>query len=136
MNTALEILLRYRRIAVVGLSPNDSRPSYGVTEAMMGAGYEITGVRPGVKHILGRPCYPKLSDVPAPLELVNVFRAPEFVPEIVDEAIRLGAKAIWLQLGVGHAEAEAKAEAAGLLVVSERCIMVEHRRFRAQGLLA
>lgn len=121
-----EVLKRFKKIAVVGLSNNPARPSYGVTAYMIRAGYEVVGVNPGQDKILGRPCYSTLKDVPGPLEIVNVFRSPEHVPAVVDEAIALGAKAIWLQLGVGHPAAEAKARKAGLLVVSEACIKVEH----------
>lgn len=135
MDEALEILKRYKQIAVVGLSPDPSRPSFGVTQYMISAGYEIVGVRPKEKTLLGRPCYPSLSEVPKPIEIVNVFRANEFIPEIVDEAIKIGAKALWLQLGVFHVEAEKKAKEAGLLVVSDACILVEHRRLRAMGKL-
>jgi predicted CoA-binding protein len=126
--TSEEILKKYKKIAVVGLSPDTSRPSYGVTKYMIGQGYDVVGVRPGTKSILDRPCYPSLSEVPGPLEIVNVFRAREFVPEIVDEAIRLKAKALWLQQGVYNDEAEEKAKKAGLLVVSDRCILIEHQK--------
>jgi predicted CoA-binding protein len=135
MDTALEILKKYKKIAVVGLSPDASRPSHGVTSYMIRAGYEVVGIRPGDKEILSRPCYPSLAEAPKPLEIVNVFRASEHVPAIVDEAIALGAKALWLQLGVSHPAAEAKAEKAGLLVISDACILVEHRSFKAQGQL-
>ena len=123
-----EILKKYKKIAVVGLSPDSSRPSNGVTKYMISQGFDVVGVRPGSKSILDRPCYASLSEVPGPLEIVNVFRAREFVPEIVDEAIRLKAKAIWLQQGVYNDEAEEKAKKAGLLVVSDRCILIEHQR--------
>ena len=124
-----DVLTRYRKIAVVGLSPNDSRPSYGVTEYMLGQGYEITGVRPGGhQRILDRPCFERIAQVPAPLEIVNVFRASEFIPQLVDELIPLKPKEIWLQLGISHPVAEAKARAAGIPVISDRCILVEHRR--------
>ncbi|MBP7844111.1 MAG: CoA-binding protein [Proteobacteria bacterium] len=135
MDVALEILKKYKRIAVVGLSPDPSRASYGVTQYMISAAYDIVGVRPKEKTILGRPCYSSLDEVPKPIEIVNIFRANEFVPEIVDEAIKVGAKAIWLQLGVFNDEAEKKAKDAGLLVVSDACILVEHRRLRAMGKL-
>jgi len=125
-NAAREILTRFKKIAVVGLSANPGRPSYGVTAYMIRAGYDIVGVNPGQKSILGRPCYATLKEVPGPIEVVNVFRSPEHVPEVVEEAIACGAKAIWLQLGVGNAAAEARARKAGLLVVSEECIKVEH----------
>lgn len=124
-----KILSQYKKIAVVGLSPQTDRPSYGVSSYLIRKGYEVSGVRPGgIKEILSRPCYEKLADVPKPLEIVDVFRAPEHVPEVVDQAIQEGAKVIWLQLGITHPEAEEKARKAGLLVVSNRCILVEHKR--------
>lgn len=95
---------------------------------MMQNGYEIVGVRPGPKEILGRPCYPSLRDVPGPIEIVDVFRAPEHVPEVVDDAIAVGAKVLWLQEGVMHPEAERKAQEAGLIVISDLCILKEHAR--------
>lgn len=121
-----EILTKYKKIAVVGLSPDPMRPSHSVTNYMIRHGYEIVGVRPGDKEILGRPCYASLKEVPGPLEIVNVFRAPEHVPAIVDEAIALKAKVLWLQEGVVHPQAEEKARKAGLVVVSDRCILKEH----------
>lgn len=127
--TSAEILGKYKKIAVVGLSPEESRPSYGVTAYMIRQGYDIVGVRPGgLKEILGRPVYEKLQDVPGPLEIVDVFRASEHVPAIVKDAIRLKAKAIWLQEGVTHPEAEEEARQAGLAVVSNKCILKEHRK--------
>jgi len=126
--TIKTILTSFKRIVVVGLSPDAARPSYGVTNYMIDQGYEIIGVRPGSNSILTRPCYSSLHEVPKPIEIVDVFRAPEHVPAIVDEAIACGAKAIWLQEGVSHSDAERKARAAGLLVVSDRCILKEHMR--------
>ena len=123
-----QILSQFRRIAVVGLSPDPARPSFGVSQYMQSQGYEITPVRPGGETILGVKAVENLSDVPDPLEIVDVFRKSEAVPEIVDEAIRLKAKALWLQEGVVHPAAEEKARKAGLLVVSNRCILKEHRR--------
>jgi uncharacterized protein len=128
-----DVLSNFKRIAVVGLSPQPNRPSYGVTDYMIRQGYDIVGVRPGgLKNILGKPVYEQLSEVPEPLEIVNVFRAPEFIPQVVDDVLKTKAKVLWLQLGITHAEAEEKARAAGLTVISDRCILVEHRRlFRA-----
>jgi uncharacterized protein len=127
------ILSRYRKIAVVGLSPNESRPSHGVTEYMIHQGYEITGVRPGVDEILVRPCYRALRDLPEPPEIVNVFRSPEHVPAIVDEAIAAGAKVLWLQEGVAHPDAERRAREAGLEVISDRCILKAHRKAKLKA---
>jgi uncharacterized protein len=124
----IERALRYRKIAVVGLSPKPDRPSYGVTEYLIRQGYEIVGIRPAQKEILGKPCYSSLREAPGPIEVVDVFRAPEFVPQIVDEAIAAEAKALWLQEGVTHPEAEAKARQAGMIVISDRCILKEHIR--------
>jgi predicted CoA-binding protein len=126
MNTR-EILGSFRKIAVLGLSPNEDRPSHYVSEYMKEQGYEITGVNPGHDRILGRPVYAKLSDVPGPLEIVAVFRSSEHLAKIVDEAIPLKPKVLWIQLGIEDAEAEAKAEKVGILVVRRRCLMVEHQ---------
>ena len=123
-----EVLTRYKKIAVVGLSPDESRPSFGVSQYMMKHGYEITGVRPAQKEIMGRPCYASLKDVPAPLEIVDVFRASDAIPAVVDECIPLKPKVLWLQLGITHPEAEEKARKAGIIVISDKCILVEHRR--------
>ncbi len=121
-------LTRYKRIAVVGLSPDPSRASYGVTRYMMSHGYEITGVRPGSSEILGRPCYASLAQVPGELEIVDVFRASEHVDALVDELIPLKPKVLWLQEGVTNAQAEARARAAGITVFSDLCILKEHAR--------
>lgn len=127
--TIKEVLTKYKKIAVIGLSPQADRPSYGVTEYMIKNGYDICGVRPGgIEQILGKPVYEKLADVPGELEIVDVFRAKEFIPEVVDEVLARGAKVLWLQLGITHPEAEEKARTAGLIVISNKCILVEHRR--------
>jgi predicted CoA-binding protein len=124
----IEALLRSAKtIAVVGLSPNESRPSHGVAAYMQSRGYKIIPVRPGVSEVLGEKAYESLDDVPAAIDIVDVFRAPQHVPAIVDAAIRKRAKAIWLQEGVVHNQAAAKAKAAGLLVVQDRCILKAHR---------
>jgi uncharacterized protein len=115
-------------IAVVGLSGKRSRPSYGVAEYMMRVGYRIIPVNPNETEVLGEKCYPDLESIPEPVDIVDVFRQPEFVPEIVEAAIRIGAKAIWLQEGVVHEEAARRAEAAGLAVFMDRCILKDHRR--------
>ena len=123
-----DLLRTYRTIAVVGLSGKRFRPSYGVSEYMQRAGYRIVPVNPHETQVLGEKCYAALEDVPEPVEIVDIFRRPEFVPEIVEAAIRKGAKAIWMQEGVVHEAAAAKARAAGLDVVMDRCILKEHRR--------
>lgn len=121
-----KILRQYKRIAVVGLSPNPARPSNGVSRYMQRAGYEITPVNPNVPEVLGHKSYPSLKDVPGPIEIVDIFRDPSAIPAIVDEAIEAGAKVIWMQLGLEHEPAARKAREAGLQVVMNRCIMVEH----------
>jgi len=124
----LEILNKYKTIAVVGLSSNPKRPSYGVTEYMQSAGYRIIPVNPNETEVLGEKSYPWLEDVPEKIDIVNVFRRAEEVPPVVESAIRVGAKAVWMQLGIEHEEAAEKARAAGLVVIEDACILVEHRR--------
>ena len=128
-----KIISSYKKIAVVGMSPKPIRPSHGVSQYLITHGFDVVGVNPGTTEILGKPVYPTLSDIPGDLEIVDVFRSSEFVPEIVDQAIAKGAKALWLQEGVSHPEAEEKARQAGLLVVSNRCILKEHRRLSAKS---
>src|ERR1700677_1095803 len=105
-----DALTKFKKIAVVGLSPNPDRPSYGVTHYMKSQGYDIIPVRPGGEEILGVKSVDSLEKVPAPVEIVDVFRQSDAVPGIVDEAIAIGAKVLWLQEGVTHPEAEAKAK--------------------------
>lgn len=124
----IEALNQYKKIAVVGLSPNPGRPSHGVSAYMQANGYEITPVRPGGVTVFGIPSVDTLDDVPRPLEIVNVFRRSEFVPEITEQAIKGQAKVLWLQEGVFDPVSEEKARKAGLLVISDRCILKEHRR--------
>lgn len=124
-----ENLLRTgKTIAVVGLSSSPWRPSYGVSEYMQSAGYRIIPVNPKETEVLGEKAYATLDDVPERIDIVNVFRQPQFVPEIVDAAIRIGAKGVWMQEGVAHEQAAAKARAAGLDVVMDRCILKEHQK--------
>jgi predicted CoA-binding protein len=125
-----ELLRNSHTIAVVGLSSKRFRPSYGVTEYMQHAGYHIIPVNPNEQKVLGENCYATLDDVPEPVDIVDIFRRPEFVPEIVEAAIRKGAKAIWMQEGVIHEDAAARAREAGLEVIMDRCILKEHRRMR------
>jgi predicted CoA-binding protein len=120
------ILRRFRRIAVVGVSDRPERPSHYVAQYLIDAGYEVTPVNPQLPHVLGRPCYPDLAAVPTPVEVVDVFRRSELVPPIVDAAIAIGARAVWMQDGVVHEAAAAKARAAGLLVVMDRCMLRDH----------
>lgn len=128
MQSIAELLQTSRTIAVVGLSSHRWRPSYGVSEYMQAAGFRIIPVNPNETEVLGEKAYPDLESVPVPIDIVNVFRRPEFVPEIVDAAIRAGARAIWMQEGVTHEEAAGKARQAGLTVIMDRCILKEHRR--------
>lgn len=127
MNQIEKLLRESKTIAVVGLSRDAFRPSHGVAEYMQRQGYRIIPVNPKEASILGEACYPDLASIPVPVDIVDVFRRSEFVPEIVAEAIRIGAKAVWMQEGVEHAEAAAVARAAGLVVVEDRCILKEHR---------
>jgi len=123
-----QIFANCRTIAVVGLSSRKFRPSYGVAQYMQSAGYRIIPVNPGETEVLGEKAYASLEEAPEKVDIVNVFRRSEFVPPIVDAAIRIGAKVIWMQEGVEHEEAAEKARAAGLTVVMDRCILKEHRR--------
>ncbi|MDW8355930.1 MAG: CoA-binding protein [Bryobacterales bacterium] len=123
-----ELLRSARTIAVVGLSSKPWRPSHGVAEYMQRAGYRIIPVNPNETEVLGEKAYPRLEAVPEKVDIVNVFRRPEFVLEIVEAAIRVGAPAIWLQEGVVNEEAAQRARQAGLFVVMDRCILKEHRR--------
>ena len=125
----IEILRRYKRLAIVGLSSNPYRPSHFVGVYMKAAGYEIFPVNPKEPEILGRLSYASLRDVPQPVEIVDIFREAAVVPALVDEAIEVGAKVVWMQLGVIHEEAAERARSAGLQVVMDRCVKMEHARF-------
>ncbi len=123
-----EILKRYKTIAVVGLSSNPMRPSHEVTEYMQRVGYRIIPVNPNETEVLGEKSYARLEDVPDKIDLVNIFRRPEEVPAVVESAIRIGAPIVWMQLGIKNEEAAEKARAAGLAVVEDACILIEHRK--------
>lgn len=126
-----ELLKRSKAIAVVGLSNNPMRPSHGVSAYMQSQGYRIIPVNPRVREALGEKAYPTLFDVPEKIDIVNIFRRPEFVEEVVDQAIQLKVPVIWMQQDVVHEKAAEKARNAGIFVVMDRCILVEHRaRFR------
>jgi hypothetical protein len=127
------LLKNTKTIAVVGLSGSRWRPSYGVSEYMKVAGYRIVPVNPNEAEVLGEKAYPTLEDIPEPVDLVNIFRQSRFVPEIVESAIRIGAKGIWMQEGVVHEEAARRAKEAGLDVVMDRCILKEHQAFRQRA---
>jgi uncharacterized protein len=126
-----ELLRRARVIAVVGLSDNPLRPSYGVSAYMQSHGYRIIPVNPQIESCLGEKAYPSLRAVPEKIDIVNIFRRPQFVEEIVDQAIQLQIPAVWMQEEVIHQNAAEKARAAGMFVVMDLCILKEHRaRFR------
>jgi predicted CoA-binding protein len=127
-----DLLESSKVIAVVGLSSRTSRPSYGVSRYMQSAGYRIIPVNPGETEILGERCYARLEDITEHVDIVNIFRRPEAVPEIVESAIRIAARAIWMQEGVENEAAAARAREAGLFVVMDRCIFKDyHARFAA-----
>ena len=122
-------------IAVVGLSDDPSRPSHSVSAYMQRAGYRILPVNPALQTVLGERCYPSLAALPVKPEIVNVFRLPRFIPAVVAEMIALNLRGLWVQLGIVHLEAARTAEAAGIQVVMDRCILIEHRRLVANGSL-
>jgi predicted CoA-binding protein len=122
-----ELLKRAKTIAVVGLSNDPMRASYGVTAYMQSQGYRIIPVNPQIESCLGEKAYASLLDVPEKIDIVNIFRRPEFVEEIVDQAIQLKAPAVWMQEDVIHEKAAEKARKAGIFVVMDRCILKDHR---------
>jgi len=122
-----DLLVRAKTIAVVGLSSDPMRPSYGVSEYMQRKGYRIIPVNPNETEVLGARAYASLADIPEKVDLVDIFRRSQFVLEVVDEAIRLNIPAVWLQEGVVHKAAAQKARDAGLTVVMDLCFLKEHR---------
>jgi hypothetical protein len=124
-----DILKNYKTIAVVGLSSNPRRPSFGVAQYIQSAGYRIIPVNPNETEVLGEKSYPRLEAVPKSqhIEIVGIFRRSENIPPVVDGAIAIGAKIIWMQQGIENQNAAAKARAAGLFVVEDACIFIEHR---------
>lgn len=129
------ILENYRTLAVVGLSSKPSRPSYGVASYLQTHGYRIIPVNPLETSVLGEKAYASLEAVPEATEVVVIFRRPEFVPEVVESAIRKGAKVIWMQERVIHEEAAQRARQAGLIVIQDRCILKAHaKRFVTEGI--
>ena len=125
----IRILERYKRIAMVGLSSNPFRPSHFAAIYMISEGYEVTPINPREAEVLGLRSYASLRAAPGPIEIVDVFREPAAVPAIVEEAIAVGAKVVWMQLGVVHEAAAERARQAGLEVVMDRCVKIEHARF-------
>ncbi len=121
-----DILKKYRVIAVVGLSPNPSRPSYQVAHYLQQHGYRIIPVNPGCTEVLGEKCYPSLKEIPSPVEIVDIFRNVEAIPAIVAEALDIKAKVVWMQLGLLEPDSARRARQAGIQVVMDRCMKVEH----------
>lgn len=130
----MEAVRNARTIAVVGLSSHPTRPSFGVARYLQSQGYRILPVNPNETSVLGEKAYADLDQAAAvsPIDIVDVFRRPEHVPEVAEAAIRIGAKVLWLQEGVSHRAAEAAARAAGLLVVADHCLLKEHARLQTK----
>ncbi len=126
-----QILQSAKTIAVVGLSSNPMRASYGVAEYLKTAGYRIIPVNPNETEVLGEKAYARLEDIPEQVDIVDVFRRAEEVPAVAESAIRIGAKVLWMQLGIENGGAAERARAAGLVVVEDSCLMVEHKRRRS-----
>ena len=129
-----KILEKFRNVAVVGLSENPEKPSYGIAKYLAEHGYNIIPVNPTVPEILGRQSYPDLISVPEKVEVVEIFRRPETVVPIVEEAIEVGAKVVWMQEGIVNEEAAARAREAGLLVVMDKCMRKEHQKLKGKAL--
>ena len=127
MAVCCALLKQVRTIAVVGLSPNAARPSYGVSKAMQDFGFRVIPVHPAAKEILGEKVYPALKDIPEKIDLVDVFRSAEFIDGVVDECLTLGLKAIWIQEGIVNEAAALRAQAGGMTVVMDRCIYRDYR---------
>jgi uncharacterized protein len=129
MSVEREVLQTYRTIVVVGASSIEAKPSHWVSEYMIDQGYRVIPVNPEESEVFGVPCYPDLASVPEPVEFVNVFRRPQYCADVVRDAIAVGAKVVWLQLGIVSEEARRLAEAAGITFVQDRCVLQEHRRY-------
>jgi len=123
-----DILKTLRTVAIVGLSNDVVRDSHRVAVYLKSRGYRIVPVNPSTTQILGEPSYPDLASIPFPVDIVDIFRKVEAIPAIVDEAVRIGAKAVWIQLGLAHKASADKARSAGLKVVQSRCMKIEHAR--------
>ena len=128
-----EILSQYKVVAVVGLSDDPSKDSNSVAQYLIHHGYTVVPVNPTKETVLGLKSYPNLTSIPFPVDIVDIFRKPADVPPVVDEAIAIGAKVVWMQLGIAHNEAAQKAKNAGLKVVQSKCIKVEHTRYFGTG---
>lgn len=128
MTIESDILTTYRTIAVVGLSSDPAKPSNSVSAYMKAQGYRIIPVNPDEEEVFGEKAYPNLASVPEPVTFVNVFRRPQFCAEVARDAVAVGAKVLWLQLGITSPEARRIAEEAGMTYVEDRCVLVEHRR--------
>ncbi len=128
-----EILKRSRTIAVVGISHKEERDSHKVAKYLKEAGYRIIPVNPGCKEVLGEPCFASLKDVPEHIDIVDIFRNVDAIAGVVDEAIEVGADTVWMQLGLAHNEAAEKARGAGLSVVMNKCVKIEHARWAKQA---
>lgn len=128
INTLRRVLRKPRTIAVVGLSANWYRPSFFAAKYMQEHGYRIIPVNPSYQEVLGEKCYPSLKDIPEPVDIVDCFRKSEEIEPLADEAIAIGAKALWMQIGVMNDKAAQKARKAGLDVVQDRCVKIEHAR--------
>jgi len=126
--TLRRILTDYKRVAVVGLSQNPSRASNVVARYLLDHGFEVIPVNPKYDEVLGQTCYPDLTSIPTPVDIVDLFQRAERVPPFVDDAIAIGAKVVWMQLDIVHEEAARKARSAGLEVIMDRCIKIDHAR--------
>lgn len=135
MDRIQKILEDSRTVAVVGLSPRQHRDSHEVAKYLQDQGYRIIPVNPKAEEVLNEKCYPDLESVPEKIDVVDIFRRSEDVPPIVDQAICIGASTVWMQLDIVNEESAAKAEAAGLNVIMDRCMLVEHKRLVREGKL-
>lgn len=127
---SIETILNYKNIAVVGISDNPERPSYDIASFLEEHGYNIIPINPALTEWKGKKCYPDLKSIPVEVDVVDIFRRPEAIPPIVDEAIAIKAKAVWMQQGIVNEEAAAKARAAGIEVVMDKCMRTEYKRLK------
>ena len=123
-----KILTGVKKIAVVGISPKEERDSHKVAKYLLDHGYDVVPVNPGQKEILGKTCFKTLKDIPFPVDVADLFLNPQRIPPIVEQAVEMGVKVIWMQLGVIHNEAALKAREAGVVVVMDKCIKQEHEK--------